>query len=79
MIRKGTRVVVLDHGPPPYSDSPNVTGKVLSFVHWDRTYYKVALDDGQIVTSERVRRETPYVAGRTDPHRSVPAHDAHGS
>ena len=61
-IRKGTRVLVLDHGPPPnanFSDfvAPKPAGKVLSFIHWDRTYYKVALDDGTVVTSERVRRE----------------------
>ena len=55
MIRKGTRVVVLDH--------ENATGKVVSFIHWDRTYYKVALDKGQVVTSERVRRETLHVEG----------------
>ena len=63
MIRKGTRVIVEDHGPP-------VSGKVVSFIHWDRTYYKVALDDGQVVTSERVRREKD-VEGRTDPHGAV--------
>ena len=57
-IRKGTRVVVLDHGPSPYRQKDEEpAGTVLSFVHWDRTYYKVALDDGTVVTSERVRRE----------------------
>jgi hypothetical protein len=56
MIRKGTRVVVLDadrvgiykKDPPP--------GVVLGQVHWDRTYYKVRLDDGRVITSEKVRR-----------------------
>lgn len=50
MIRKGTRVIVLDA-------KPEVRGVVLKHINWDRTYYRVRLDDGREITSERVRRE----------------------
>jgi len=58
MIRKGTRVIVLDNGPPPPS-AEHLAGKVVSFIHWDRTYYRVLLDSGREITTERVRKETP--------------------
>jgi hypothetical protein len=50
MIRRGTRVTLTDRW------GARVTGKVLGSVNWDRTYYKVLLDDGRTVTSEKVER-----------------------
>ena len=56
MIRKGTRVIVLDSARVgiPKKDPPS--GVVLGKVNWDRTYYKVRLDDGRVITSEKVER-----------------------
>jgi hypothetical protein len=52
MIRKGSRVIVLD-----LRDTREAAGVVTGKVNWDRTYYRVLLDDGRVVTSERVRTE----------------------
>lgn len=52
MIRKGTRVHVLD------DRDREARGVVIKWINWDRTYYRVLLDDGREITSERVKRES---------------------
>ncbi len=56
VIRKGTRVIVLDTANIGMPKKHPPGGVILGTVNWDRTYYKVRLDDGKVITSERVER-----------------------